>query len=447
MNREQRTENRSQKSEDRRQKTENRSQTSFFFHSVLCSLSSVLSVRFKRANGLTLIEVLVAISIASILILGISGLLDTALTSWQFSLEEANISKLAEETMLRMADGDYGLPGIRAAMEMVEAAPGSIAFVPLWTDVFDRIPDDGKFVLSRRVRTGSVSPTGEIRFPGKGSFQPYWMKLETDGAGGRQWAEFGFPIAKGSIVRISYQPDHQVHPEMIMRYEWNRKERRVLRTYNKESSDFNLKRSEIYASEVEFVYLDGSARELAITREDSRKRSQLIHITAVKIKATFQGKQLTRTSETFVNIRALGKGGHGIILSPGIQIPIPNSKDIQVLRLVNFSNVREGTVLAIKIHSPKGDKAYRVRLFLGDDGGRPVLRKQEVYYPEDQLVFESIETRSLRHGYDFLKIGFGGLYDYDDDPNVADKVLFLDDPVYLEAEKMDTESVMLVVRP
>src|SRR3990167_5208919 len=85
----------------------------------------------SRAHvGLTLIEVIVAISIASILTIGIEQLLSTALTSWRLALEEARISKLAEDTLRRMMEGDGDLPGIRDAVELVDVQETSVSFVP-----------------------------------------------------------------------------------------------------------------------------------------------------------------------------------------------------------------------------------------------------------------------------------------------------------------------------
>lgn len=398
-------------------------------------------------KGFTLIEILVAVSIASFLTTGIANLLDTALTSWRFSLEEANISKLAEETMLRMADGDYELPGIRDAMEIIEAGRTSIGFVPLWTDFFDQVPSDGKFMLSRRIRRGSVPPVGEIRFPDKEAFHPYKMTLVSDQAGGREWAEFGFPVPKGAVVRIAYQPDYTVHPEMVMRYEWNEKEQRIIRSYNKEVTDFNLKRSQVFATKVEFVYYNSSNQVIKFNGNNIREKNKIIQITAVKITAAFKGKDLTRSYESFVNIRALGKAGQGIILSEGLQVPIPNSSEIQALQLVNFAGVSEGATVEVSIHSLNNNDVYRLKLYLGVQEGMPVLRKLEVFYPEDKLVFESTEEKFLRHGFDFLTIGLNGMYDYDKDMKGGDRVLFLKDPVFLQVDQLGVEGLMLIVRP
>src|SRR3989338_8850420 len=101
-------------------------------------------IRNAGLRGLTLIELLVAISIAAMVTVGIQQLLDTALTAWRVSVEEVTIARLSEEVMQEMMEGNDEFSGIRDALEIIEAKPDSIQFVPMWVDSFERIPEDGK---------------------------------------------------------------------------------------------------------------------------------------------------------------------------------------------------------------------------------------------------------------------------------------------------------------
>ena len=399
------------------------------------------------ARGLTLIEVLVAISIASILTTGIHHILDVALTSWRFAIEEVTISQFSEETIRRMMEGDYELSGIRDAVELVEAKENQIAFVPLWTDIFDQVPLDGHFYLSKRIRSGAQAPVGEIKFQGLTSFKTYPTTLHSGQIGGRDWVEFGFPIKEGSVVRLSYHPDVEAHPELIMRYQWKKEEGRILRFYNGELTDLNLRRDPVRATAVHFTYYDGYNKIVEVSGNKFNQSNTLVRISAVKIDLTFQGKESTRTASSFINIRALGKSGLGMILESGVQIPIPDSQSIRVLQLINFSGVEEGQVVELKIDSPKTDRVWRASLHLGSESGNPILRHLEVFYPSNKLIFESVPDLPLQHGFDLLNMGDDGLYDYDDDEGVEDEVSFTGDQVTLTATRVDPKGAMLVIRP
>jgi hypothetical protein len=148
-----------------------------------------------------------------------------------------------------------------------------------------------------------------------------------------------------------------------------------------------------------------------------------------------------------VNIRALGKSGQGILLSEGLEIPIPDSERVRILQLINFTGVSDGNVVELKIGLPKAQNFWRVKLILGSEEDVPLLKRYEIYYPGSQLVSESSETFPLNQGFDLLSIDRDGFYDYDDDPGVTDQVMFKGDGVTLSVIRSDPEGVMIVVRP
>ena len=309
------------------------------------------------------------------------------------------------------------------------------------------MPADGRFYLSKKIRSGSETPTGEIKFKGLSAFKTYPTTLRSD-EGGKQWVDFGFPVRPGSVVRFSYHPDVSVQPELIMRYEWQKDAGKIVRFYNEEVIDLNLRRSPVRATSVLFTYYDGYNRVAAIPSNDPAKAaSALVRISAVKVDLRFEGKELKREASSFINIRALGKSGLGFLLGQGLDLPIPSSKDIRVLRLINFSGVSEGQIIELHVRSGERDRALRFKLYLGSEEGTAILRKLAVFYPADKLVWEGSPDSMLQSGFDLLNFDDDGLYDYDDDNGVKDAVSFTKDPVTLHVERMDPEGVMLVVRP
>ena len=402
--------------------------------------------RTKR-KGLTLIEVIVAISIAAILTVGIERLLSTALSAWRLALEEANVSRLSEETSQRMLEGDFDSPGIRDAVELVDAHEDSITFVPLWLDIFERLPSGGKFYLTRRLRAGAPPPLAEIKFPKSNEFKTYFAAIKQDEER-HQWVEFGFPIAEGSVVRLTYQPDVKMCPELMMKLVWDSKAGRVIRFYNKSTTYFNLRRETIKTTSLKFTYFDGSNRTVDISGKTISKENALVRINAVKIDLQFQGSELTKAASVLTNIRGLGKSGQGIILAQGLEIPIPDSENIKLMELVNFAGVHEGQFIELKISSPKAKYVWRLKLSLGEEPGEiPVLKHYEIYYPTDKLVTEGDSGESLKQGLDLSKLDESGIYDYDEDEGVTDKVLFKGDQITLTVIRTDPDGVMLVVRP
>ncbi|MBI4357748.1 MAG: prepilin-type N-terminal cleavage/methylation domain-containing protein [Candidatus Omnitrophica bacterium] len=404
----------------------------------------------KKRNshaGLTLIEVLIAVSIASILTAGIERLLDTALTAWGLTLEEAAIAKLSEETMQQMIEGGYESQGIRDAVELLEVASSSISFTTLWTEWFDRMPKDGKFYLTKRMRPGAPPPVCEVRFPGSREFKSYAAAVERGDGIGPQWIDFGFPIRPGALVRLTYQPDVKAHPELVMRYTWDKNEMRINRFYNGAQTGFNLKERTIKATSVHFIYYDGNNRPVDIEGKTLSRANMLVRISAVKIELEFEGHQLKKRASSSVNIRALGKSGLGIILAKELDIPLPDSEHIQLLQLVNFTGVDEGQIIEFKIHAPKAEDAWRFKMYLGRDGEIPVMRRYEIFYPSNQLVYEENQETALSRGFDLLSVGPEGLYDYDDDDGILDKVQFKGEQITLSVLQSDPDGVMLIVRP
>jgi prepilin-type N-terminal cleavage/methylation domain-containing protein len=400
----------------------------------------------RNQKGLTLIEVMVAISIASMLTFGLERLLSTALTSWRLAIEEADISSLSEDTIRRLLEGDYDLPGIRDAVEVLKIEEEFVSFVPLWVDTFKTLPKDGNFYLSKQLRAGTPSPLAEVKFPSSRDFGTYFVTVSNDG-GLKSWVNFGFPIRKGSVVRLSYHPDVRTHPELAMTFAWDKTGQRVTRTYNGEVTHFNTRKEKIKTTSLKFEYYGGNNLPVDISGKKLSERNALIRVTALKIYMTLEGSEISKEATSFVNIRALGKAGQGIILDEGLDIPIPSSKHIRLLQLVNFTGVDEGQVIELKATAPRAKSAWRLKLFLGVESTLPVLRRFEIYYPSKKMVEEADAETSLKYGLDLMELSSDGQYDYDEDEGVLDFVEFKGSEVTLSVLRSDPEGVMLIVRP
>ncbi len=400
----------------------------------------------KSLNGLTLIEVIVAISLASMLTAGLEQLMSTALTSWRIAVEDAAISSLSEDTMKQLLEGDYDFPGIKDAVEVLTVEENLLAFVPLWIDEFELIPKDGRFYLTKHMKPGSPPPLAEVKFPQAEEFGTYFVTVETDESG-KAWVSFGFPLQKGAVVRLSYHPDMKFHPELAMTYHWDISTGGIVRSYNGRSVNLNLRRTAINATALKFEYYGGNNRPVDITGKKLSKKNSLIRITAVKIYMTLQGADMKKETTSFVNIRALGKAGQGVILEEGLDIPVPSSKNIHLMQLLNFTGVDEGQVIEFKVSAPKKNQTWRLKLFLGVESGVSILRRYEIYFPIKKMVEERDSEVNLKNGLDLLTLSQAGVYDYDEDEDVTDLVHFEGSEITLSVLRSDPEGVMLIVRP
>ena len=89
----------------------------------------------KSSKGFTLLELLVVVAMLTFLIGTISLTIDGSLASWSYTKEQLSLQKVLMETMNVMIQGDYEMYGLKDSMEIMEAEPDKVAFVPPWADV------------------------------------------------------------------------------------------------------------------------------------------------------------------------------------------------------------------------------------------------------------------------------------------------------------------------
>ena len=123
------------------------------------------------ANGLTLIELLIALSIATILIGVVVLMLKTSFDAYTFGQQEVLLEKALDDCLDEIAGGGFENYGIKDSLEILNVTPTSITFVPLWLDdshtlkpehehpeLFDKIP----FILNRHFKPGASFPIAEV---------------------------------------------------------------------------------------------------------------------------------------------------------------------------------------------------------------------------------------------------------------------------------------------
>ena len=99
-------------------------------------------VSFRRTNhepqttkhALTLIELLIAITISTILGGATVLMLRSGLDAYIYSEEQVLIQKILDETLEEISGESFKSYGIKDALEILEAKEDSISFLPLWAD-------------------------------------------------------------------------------------------------------------------------------------------------------------------------------------------------------------------------------------------------------------------------------------------------------------------------
>lgn len=409
-------------------------------------------------KGLTLVELLIAISIASILTGIVVLMLTTGFESYSLGQTEVLLEKTLDESLSKIAFGSFDTYGIKDALEIIEAKTDSITFVPLWTDeshllkpehgianIFSKTP----FVLNRPHKPGSPVPIAEIssgygpRRSGRWKEVPIEFVPAKKGDPERLKDKVFLKSPAGSTgrIRFIYHPDTGNFPDTRMTINFEK---------NRISSDYKGKKVNIprYStpgfglSKLEFFYYDNFNTEI---------KGRMPNITAVKInmKAFFGTEEKTlRTIEgfTFVNLRNTRTGGKGIGIQEGTRIVIPDSSTIRIFSIANISGFKKDDIIELEARPVQG-KPWKVRIELDYEGeNKPIIEKYVIEYPSGTIVYSENVRMTTDTSLNFMALGHDSRYDYDFDKN-ADNVVNLKGKIELVVTRMDASGAQLFIRP
>lgn len=408
----------------------------------------------SRRQGVTLIELLVAISLTTIVGGAIGMIFNAAMETWRFGDEIASIEAVAPPLVNQISEGDYTNSGIVDALAITEASKNSIGFVPLFLDHFDAdafLNEDQIFKLSYPFQKGSTIPKGQIRTPGSPAFRNVRTaflpgELE-DPPEDLDRVQFLDEIPENARVRIIYRPSHEKDPRVIMRIHWDETTGELTREYlgNTESLGKNIFGVSItemilqYFTNTNLEILPPSGEELL----DDNQRQQ---ITAAKIMLSAKKGDTEKTMVQFVNMRNLGWATTGAVITEGSEVTIPSSFRIRSLAIVNITGVQDDSTLSFQVESAQGT-TWLARLHFGLVDEKPALIDYSIEYPEGKVVLNRAVFLPVSRGFDLLTFDETGKYDYDDDNGVEDTVVFDDDPVTFRVVEMGIGGAALHIRP
>lgn len=402
--------------------------------------------------GLTLVELIIVVSLVAIVLGVVALVLRTGLSSWQFGESEALLQRETQLLLEEMIEGTDRIPGIREALEIIDATDTSLGLIPLWVDYYPEYKKDQRqFTLSKKFKSGAFMPIGQVRVRGSKEFMSVPVVFSQAKGESSNTVDFINPIPVGADVRVLFYPDPS-DESVVMHYYWDKNLRRIFRVYQGKTEDIIRRNKKMKVSECKFSYYDNLNKELIPVYEgesvkiSSSAGAGRANLSAIGIKVTMEQNKVKRELSSFVSARLLGGNlGSGIMLSKGTEVEIPDSAHIKALVLDNIGGIAEGDKLEIEI-KPSSGSTWKMKMDFGIVNDEPYIMGFSVEYPLGSNVYTNTHQRPVKGGFNLLRFG-DDYYDYDNDNNVNDVVNIISDHVVLKVVRMDLEAAALFVRP
>lgn len=402
-------------------------------------------------RGVTLIELLVAISITAILTGIVVFTLRAGLDAYSFGQEQALLGKALDDCLEEIAGGGFESYGIKDALEVLTATPASISFVPLWIDDSHSIPfsvDLPSFTLNRPFKAGASLPLAEV-FTAEGKWKAVPITFVAGAHKNPKKPDdrvyLNTPQDPENKIRFVFQPDVKHFPDCVMTIRWAGD--RITRKYKGKTEDIPKDViSGVSLSDFGFQYFDNTNTEV------SPQQKLIPNITAIKLNLeasiTHKTKRvpgLKKQGFVFMNIRNSRVAGVGLIIREGTRFKIPDSRHIRVFSLTQVTGIRPGGRIELEARPKKG-VTWKIRIHLGLDDKTPLLKRYAVEYPPGRTVYSEAIDLSTDLPLNFLTLGGNGRYDYDFDKE-GNNMVNLEGEVELVVTKMDATGAALFVRP
>jgi prepilin-type N-terminal cleavage/methylation domain-containing protein len=411
-------------------------------------------------RGLTLIELLIAITISAILAGTTVLMLKSSLDAYTFSQDEAFTQKILDETLAQLSSGTYNTWGIQDAVEITEARVDAFSFMPLWVDSSHRIASmatgEQEFVLNRPFKAGAPLPIFEFKRSGSGEFGTAAIKFflaenNTQGVSSPDRVILAEPLpSDASLINIIFHPDSGSFSDTVMKISWSAQKSAFIRQYGGRTDIIPPKvYKEFKLNNAAFQYYDNNNTEiLPASSSGAVAQDSLSSITAIKINLYItpsnaeRGK--TRQASSFVNLRNTRSFGSGILLRAGTRVKIPDSEHIRTLSVGNIIGVQEGDIIQFQAEGEKGG-IWQVTLHLGIKDELSVIKQYTIEYPLGTAVYSETMNLTTDLPMNLLNLG-NSRFDYDLDKGI-DNTVNLGGNVIFVVTRMDCAGAALFVRP
>ncbi len=397
-------------------------------------------------KGITLVEILLVIAIIGI-IAGVSSFIfDTSMFSWTFSTDTLLVERTAKQILNFIIEGDDKNPGIREALAITEATKKSLTVLPLWRDTFEYKGVDQRFYLTKQLAKDSQMPICWVKHPNTKDFIARSIELRFDTYRHQHYVNVLGDLIVGDIVKLAYKADSQVNPEVSMRLYYNDKTRVLMRQYALVSKTILQDIEKVDIDSCEFSYFTNTGEKIAFD-DDVIVPGKLSNISGIGIRVKAKRNSEEFELMSFAALRNLKNLTGGLILTEGYEVKIPDSYNIKGLIIDSISGIENNDKIVLGIGYDQ-EPSWMLNIDLGFAKGEPVIKNYKIEFPYGSSVFSSgpVAMDPLR-GLNLLTLDKNGLFDYDDDSGLTDRVIFKGENIYLKVLRLDVDSATLYFRP
>lgn len=409
----------------------------------------------KNKKGFTLIELIVAISLTSIMAGVVIVIFKTSLDTYQYVHESVIVDKVSTDVLDDIIHGSYQSYGIKDSLEIIRASTDSIVFVPLWVDdqhYFDALQGPAQeFVLKQPFKPGASVPVAEIYVQGDERLHwkafpiNFYFDENRSVMDSRDVVTFFADPPRGKEIRFIYHPDPDSCNGCMMRIGF--KDDNIVRDY-KRGEKFIPRHipKGVRLKDLRFQYYDNTNTEIIPKLKGSLlSKDELSLVSAIRVSLNVSYQGFEKTGRSFINLRNLSVANNGIIIREGTKFVIPDSAEIQAFSLLNIINVRDGGVIALEARSSKG-QSWRFIAEFGIKDNNQVIKRYQVDYPIGHNVLTRNSQHPVSEAFSLLTFDISGKYDYDLESG-DESVVQLDGDIELTVTRMDAAGASVLIRP
>ncbi|MFH0855788.1 MAG: prepilin-type N-terminal cleavage/methylation domain-containing protein [Candidatus Omnitrophota bacterium] len=400
------------------------------------------------SRGFTLIELVIAVAISTLITAALYFSLKTALESWDISQDQLLLQQASSRIMEELVEGLPGAYGLRDALEVVDGTSEKVVTVMPWTDdTHDVYTGVNTYTLNKHIKPGASLPIAEALLPESNEYKVVPVTFIDKGKS-EDYPQFKLDMAvpAGSHLRFTFYPDYGKDADCLVTFRYDPLAQAVFIDDKDGSKEVYKNPFGVKITDFKFRYFDNTNSELG--SEGSIATSDIPVITAIEIAFTAQSKNgSTRQSITFVALRNAPMRSGNLMLKEGARFPIPDSREVKALYLDNLSGIDNKDSLILEAKPESGGSSWVLKVQFSKISGlaQPLIETYTIEYPEGNKVFSARPRLAADLGLNLLSLGYNGLYDYGF--NDVSGEIILDGKVYLEVKKMDIGGASLFVRP
>ena len=406
------------------------------------------SEKLWAKKSFTLIELVIAIAISTLITAALYFSLKTALESWDISQDQLLLQQASSRVMEELVEGLPGAYGLRDALEVVDGTSTQVVTVMPWTDdTHDVYTGIATYTLDKHIKPGASLPIAEALLPESNEYRIVPVALIDKGKSeDYPQLKLDMAVPAGSHLRFTFYPDYKKDADCLTTFRYDSEAQAVFIDDKDGSREVYKNPFGVKITDFKLRYFDNTNTEVG--SDGSISTSDIPIITAIEIAFKAQSKNgNTRQTVTFVSLRNAPMHSGNLTLKEGARFPIPNSKEVKAFSLNNLSGIDNKDSLILEARPESGGSSWVLKIQFSkiSDLAQPLIETYTIEYPEGNKVFSSRPRITADLGLNLLSLGYNGLYDYGF--NDVPGEIVLDGKVILEVKKMDIGGACIFVRP